>query len=132
MSESGRLPGRRASLKFKFGRSFYEWRRTPDSWLLMQSRRVAAMLLPDPRFPSMFRIKLPNGSISDMVNLTRAKDAALSLADAMLDGRKRGFQAPAIAPMEAARPNRATTRTHRRRPYAQIGGGDAPVPTGDG
>jgi hypothetical protein len=67
-----------------------------------------------------------------MVNLTRAKDAALSLADAMLDDRKRGFQAPAIAPMEAARPDAATTRTHRRGPYAQIGGSDAPVPTRDG
>jgi hypothetical protein len=121
------------SLKFKFSRSFYEWKRTPDSWLLMQSRRIAAVLLPDPRFLPMFRIKLPDGSISDMVNLTRAKDAALSLADAVLDGRKRGFQAPGIAPsMAAARPNRATTRTPRGRPYAQIGGGDAPVPTRDG
>ncbi len=119
MSET-RLPGRRATLKFKFGRSFYEWQRTPDRWLLMQSHRIAAVLLPDPHYPSMFRIKLPDGSISVMVNLTRAKDAALSLADAMLDGRKRGFQAPGIAPsMEAARSDRATTRTHGRRSSAQ-------------
>jgi hypothetical protein len=33
----------------------------------------------------MWRVRLPNGGASDMVNLTRAKDAALVLALGMLN-----------------------------------------------
>jgi hypothetical protein len=36
----------------------------------------------------MFRVLMPDGRLSDMVNLTRAKDAALSLALAVLNRRK--------------------------------------------
>src|SRR5262245_48513424 len=32
-------------------------------------------IVPDKRFPSMYRLKRTDGSFSDMVNLTRAKDA---------------------------------------------------------
>jgi hypothetical protein len=32
-------------------------------------------IVPDGKWPGMYRIKLPNGELSDMVNLTRAKDA---------------------------------------------------------
>jgi hypothetical protein len=85
------------SCKFKFNRSLYEWRRTGNVWKLICSGRVVATVEPDHRFSSMFRIKFPDGSISDMVNLARGKDAALSLADAALDGRIRRSQAPRIA-----------------------------------
>jgi hypothetical protein len=83
--------------KFKFNRSFYEWRRAGALWLLIRTDRVVAVVVPDAHFPSMFRIRLPDGSMSDMVNLTRAKDAALSLADAMLDGRIRPSHVPSGA-----------------------------------
>jgi hypothetical protein len=79
--------------KFKFNRSFYEWRRNDAVWSLIRSGRIVATVVPDLRLPSMFRIKFPDGSFSDMVNLARAKDAALSLADAALDGRIRRPQA---------------------------------------
>jgi hypothetical protein len=77
------------SLKFKFNRSYYGWQQTGVVLRLIRSGRVVAVVAPDPGFPSMFRIKFPDGSISDMANLTRAKDVALSLADAALDGRIR-------------------------------------------
>jgi hypothetical protein len=32
-------------------------------------------IVPDSRWPNMFRLRYPDGSLSDMVNLTRAKDA---------------------------------------------------------
>ena len=35
---------------------------------------------PDSHWTSMWRIHAPNGTISDMVNLTRAKDAAIAWA----------------------------------------------------
>ena len=34
----------------------------------------------DPEWPNMWRVRLPNGQLTDMVNLTRAKDAARSLS----------------------------------------------------
>ena len=33
-------------------------------------------VIPDPEWPKMFRVRLPDGSCTDMVNLTRARDAA--------------------------------------------------------
>jgi hypothetical protein len=35
----------------------------------------------DERHPTMYRVVRPNGSLSDMVNLTRAKDALRCLID---------------------------------------------------
>jgi hypothetical protein len=101
--------------KFKFNKSFYEWRAAGVLRQLIRTGRIVAVVVPDAHFPSMFRTKFPDGSISEMVNLMRAKDAALSLADAVLDGRIRSFQAPGIArSAEATRPqvdNRNASRT---------------------
>jgi hypothetical protein len=35
-------------------------------------------ILPDSDYPQLYRLRLPDGSLSDLVNLTRAKDAARS------------------------------------------------------
>ena len=37
----------------------------------------------DTRYPTMFRVVLPDGSLSDMTNLTRAKDALRALSAAL-------------------------------------------------
>jgi hypothetical protein len=34
-------------------------------------------ITPDTKFPSMWRVRYPDGSLSDIVNLTRARNAAL-------------------------------------------------------
>jgi hypothetical protein len=34
-------------------------------------------IFPDAKWPTMFRLRLPEGSLSDMVNLSRAKDVLL-------------------------------------------------------
>jgi hypothetical protein len=34
-------------------------------------------IVPDAKYPSMYRLRRPDGSLSDMVNLSRAKDALL-------------------------------------------------------
>ena len=36
-------------------------------------------IVPDERFPGMYRLKCTDGSLSDMVNLTRAKDALAAM-----------------------------------------------------
>jgi hypothetical protein len=37
--------------------------------------RLPKGIVPDERYPDMYRLRLPGGGLSDMVNLTRAKDA---------------------------------------------------------
>jgi hypothetical protein len=34
-------------------------------------------IVPDPKWPGMYRVRRPDGSLTDMVNLTRAKEALL-------------------------------------------------------
>jgi hypothetical protein len=54
--------------------------------LRLKSGRLLATVEPDPKWPKMYRVRLPNGHLTDMVNLSRAKDAAMSLAMAVLNG----------------------------------------------
>ena len=35
--------------------------------------------VPDTKYPKMWRVKYPDGRLTDMVNLTRAKDAAANI-----------------------------------------------------
>lgn len=51
---------------------------------------------PDARWPGMFRIRLREGRLSDMVNLSRAKDAATTIALIEVNKPKRG-RSPAEA-----------------------------------
>ena len=63
------------------------WPLQPVQVLNGTDRQHSARALPiepDATWPGMWRVKLPNGQLSDMVNLTRAKDAAVALACALL------------------------------------------------
>jgi hypothetical protein len=42
--------------------------------------RVLAAIEPDREWPGMWRVRMPDGRLTDMLNLSRAKDAAASLA----------------------------------------------------
>ena len=44
------------------------------------SKTPLAWIVPDAKYYKMWRIQWPDGSLSDMVNLSRAKDAAMVLA----------------------------------------------------
>jgi hypothetical protein len=57
--------------------------------LKLRSRtgRLLAMVEPDPEWPLMYRVRLPDGHLTDMLNLTRAKDAAKYLALEALNRR---------------------------------------------
>jgi hypothetical protein len=56
----------------------------------MRSGRLLATIVPDPDWDGMWRVRMPNGNVSDMVNLTRAKDAAQSIALASLNAASPG------------------------------------------
>jgi hypothetical protein len=53
--------------------------------LQLNRGRVLATVVPDEIWPGMWRARLPDGHLADMVNLSRAKDAAVSLALAALN-----------------------------------------------
>jgi len=44
------------------------------------SKKALAQVKPDERYSTMWRIHWPDGEVSDMVNLTRARDAARVLS----------------------------------------------------
>jgi hypothetical protein len=46
--------------------------------------RTVARIVPDATYTGMWRIELPNGWRSDLVNRTRAKDAAVAIACCLL------------------------------------------------
>jgi hypothetical protein len=48
-------------------------------------RRVLAAVEPDRDWPGMWRVRMPDGHLTDMVNLSRVKDAAASLALGVLN-----------------------------------------------
>jgi hypothetical protein len=51
-------------------------RKKPQSVTLRRKPpKLDARIVPDPKWPNMFRIRRPDGSLTDMVNLTRARDA---------------------------------------------------------
>lgn len=49
--------------------------------------RLMASIEPDSKYPNMWRVRLPDGKLSDMVNQTSARDAARALALAQLNIR---------------------------------------------
>jgi hypothetical protein len=88
---------------FHFNRRSYEWRQAGQNWELTTGGQVVAQVIPDAIHPGMYRVDLGDDPLSDMVNLTRAKDAALSLADRALEkGRRRAQGTPPISEIELA------------------------------
>ena len=67
------------------------WSFEDGSYFLRYGKRTAAILhvVPDRTYPAMWRIRFPDGSHSDMANLTRAKDAALDHAQRITRDTKR-------------------------------------------
>jgi hypothetical protein len=57
-------------------------REYPNGWALHCAGRRSAVLhvVPDATYPGMWRIRHPDGQLSDMANLIRAKDAAAAVA----------------------------------------------------
>jgi hypothetical protein len=49
------------------------------------SGRLLATVERDPKWPTMWRVRLSDGYLTDTANLTRAKDAAVTLALASLN-----------------------------------------------
>jgi hypothetical protein len=70
-----------------YDRDDFTLREEPDGWAPHCVGRRSAVLhvLPDATYPVMWRIRHPDGQLSDMANLIRAKDAAMSVASRALN-----------------------------------------------
>jgi hypothetical protein len=64
--------------------------------LYVETRLSGYEIQQDEKYPTMWRVRSPDGSLSDMVNRTRAKDAA----EVMLD---RDLRKPAVSPTVRAK-----------------------------
>jgi hypothetical protein len=56
--------------------------------LRLRSGRLLATVERDAQWPGLFRVRFPDGHVTDMVNISRAKDAALALALAGLNAAR--------------------------------------------
>ena len=76
-----------------YGHQDLHWK---DSRLYLGSYATGYSVTPD-KYPSMWRVLYPDGSLSDIVNLTRARDGARCLALAVLNTRETQVAASPIA-----------------------------------
>src|SRR5262249_6274944 len=60
----------------------------------MTNTKALAHIVPDKTYPGMWRVLRPDGSLSDMVNKTRAKDVAWGLAENTAYPRKAALGSP--------------------------------------
>jgi hypothetical protein len=67
---------------------------------LVYGRRTLVRIERDGVYPEMWRVRLPDGGLTDMVNRTRAKDAALSITHRLLNMSETLSEAPPTAPNE--------------------------------
>jgi hypothetical protein len=88
-----------------FGRHELDWHGN----VLQLGRRKLVQIEPDAAWPGMWRVRTPDGRLTDMVNISRARDAARALALAHLN--QRGEESPAEAPPIA--PNDDQTNPYR-------------------
>jgi hypothetical protein len=68
-----------------YGRCHLTWVRDCTAWVVRHSGTELARVVPDEKYPGMWRVRSPEGRLSDMANLTWAKDAAASMALAVLN-----------------------------------------------
>ena len=55
------------------------------------AKHPVAEVVPDKTYPGMWRMRWPDGRVSDMANLTRAKDAVACFGES-LERKRRGRQ----------------------------------------
>jgi hypothetical protein len=63
-----------------------EWK--GDNLVLNGRKTPLVSIVEDDKYREMWRVRRPDGSLTDMVNRARAKDAALRLAERLIDPSK--------------------------------------------
>jgi hypothetical protein len=74
-------------------RTTLEWRRDGTGWRLFAGRRRFGRVVPDDKHPGMWRSVLAAGRLSDMANLSWARNAVLEVALRELEFKHRQIAA---------------------------------------
>jgi hypothetical protein len=61
-------------------RSQLKWTREGDAWILLYRRRRMGRVVADKDYPEMWRSTKPDGTLSDLANLSWSKDGVLAQA----------------------------------------------------
>jgi hypothetical protein len=104
--------------------SSLEWKPDGDGWRLFSGRRCFGRVIPDVKYPGMWRSPLSGGRLSDMANFAWACNAILEAAIRELE-----WEASAIAPSKCPEKRGvfSTTASPMREP-ASLGGNGADEP----
>jgi hypothetical protein len=82
------------------------WARRALAWkgnsLHVGGKGKPVLAIEPDRWPGMWRIRLPDGSLTDMLNLSRARDAAMAIALRILQGKETRLEAPRTAILTSA------------------------------
>ena len=70
------------------------WRKADGTHILYLRQKALLEVIPDKTYPNMWRVQLPDGTVSDMANLVWAKDAAVSIALGTLNPKKKARETP--------------------------------------
>jgi hypothetical protein len=69
------------------------WKHAGTGWLLYAGKRCMGRLVPDTKYPGMWRSIMSDGSLSDMANIVWAKNAILAAAERELEYEARQLAA---------------------------------------
>jgi hypothetical protein len=58
-----------------------QWKQSGSDWILYSGRRRMGRVVPDEKYPGMWRSVKSGGRLSDMANLSWAKNAVLVVAE---------------------------------------------------
>jgi hypothetical protein len=84
------------------------WHKTKGGQVLLAHGRTVASIEPDTKYPTMWRVRMPDGRLSDMARLEWAKEGAIETVLAELSRRKTASGGPTARQTSGgptARPN---------------------------
>jgi hypothetical protein len=84
------------------------------------TRRLPPSIVPDAVYPGMYRIRLPGGSLSVMVNLTRARDAVRAFRESLRVRRAGAGPPTALSAVPARQAHKTTSANARPRSIPQV------------
>jgi len=70
-----------------------QWKRDGADWVLFCNHRRMGRVVPDSKYPGMWRSVKPRGRLSDLANLSWAKNAVLVAAERELEWEARDVAA---------------------------------------
>jgi len=94
-----------------YSRRNLTWVRNGTAWVTRHNGIELARAVPDQKYAGMWRVRFPDGRLSDLANITWAKDAAATMALAVLNRTAAPHCASGDARNDAGDAAQATARS---------------------